>query len=147
MSAIADVQTEAAPFDDETPTTQVRYSFKLTEENKERVAKVSLNEDVEHFVKETSIRSARWRSFGQFMNDALLHYLNNNSQEKSAREIVEDSTWDSEHQNGFAITESLFSEIDLLVNQIHTPWTTKQEFYTCALFTFIDDDLPVVEIR
>lgn len=146
MSAIENAKMNAAPFDDETPTVHVTRSFKTTDENKTKFGSVSLNSDVREYIEGVCFRSARWRSFGQLMNDALIHYLNGESQSPSPREIIKKSSWES-NQKGFAITETLFDEIDLLVKHGHTSWNTKQEFYICALYLYIEAGFPVMERR
>lgn len=148
MSAITDPTTAAVePFDDETPEADITYTFKTTEENKTEYISMSLNDDVQEFLIDRSIRSARWRGFSQMVNDAIIYYLNSDTQAESAGAIIEHAEWTSEQQKGAAITETLWEEIDLLVNHAHTAWDTKQELYICALYCYIGDNFPVVERR
>lgn len=147
MSAITEAQEAAAPFDNDTPAVHVTRHFKTTKENKTEVISILLNEQVSEFLVDTSLRSARWRSFGQMVNDAIIFYLNSESGEKSPREIIGEATWSYEQKKGAAITKTLFDEIDLMVSQFHTPWDTKQEFYICALFCYVNAGFPPVERR
>ncbi len=147
MSAITDSTTTAAPFDDETPTVHVTRTFKTTDENKSTGGTVYLNAEFQEELIQTSLRSARWRSFGQMMNDALIYYLDGEGGEKSARTVVDEAEWNSDHHLSFAITPTLQKEIEMMVNHSHTPWTTKQEFYICSLFFFVEAGMPVMERR
>jgi len=147
MSAITDVQKTAAPFDDETPTANITRHFKTTEENKTETVTISLNENVQEFLTDLSLRSARWRSFGQLVNDAIIYYLNTDEQVASVDKIIDGASWSTDNQKGAAITKTLYDQIELLVKHGHTQWNTKQEFYICALFCYVGDDFPIVERR
>ena len=141
------VSMSVEPFDDETPTEYVTRTFKTTEENKTKRVVISLNDKVDSFIRDVSLRSARWRSHSQFVNDALIYYLNSDEETKPATKIIEESTWNYHDQMCANITETLWNEIDVMVKHGHTPWNTKQEFYTCALFSYIDAGTPTVERR
>lgn len=148
MSSVSNTAADAiAPFDDETSSVNVRYSFKLTEENKSGGITIALNERVRGRINEWVARSARWKSLGQFVNDALVYYLNQENSTEDVRSIVEESTWSNYHQLAVVITPTLFREIDILVNHGHTVWNTKQEFYICALYSYINAKMPVVVPR
>lgn len=148
MSTEIQTNDAHAPFDDETPEANITYSFKTTEENKEEGMAVNLNKKAYHSIVDTAMRSARWRSVSQFLNDALIYYLNDESTaDQSVQDIVDISEWSSEHTLTASITETLFNEIDLLVKHSQTPWYSKQVFYICALFEYIEAGKPVVERR
>lgn len=148
MSAMTEAKAaDVAPFDDKTPTADVTYTFKTTVENKTESVSISLNEDVQEFITELSLRSARWRSLSQFINDALIYYLNSDDETVGVETITEEAEWTSEDQIGAAITKTLWEEIDLLVNHGHTQWYSKQQFYICALFSYINHGFPVVDRR
>lgn len=147
MSAMTQAKEAAAPFDDETPAVHVTRLFKVTEENKTETVRVSLNDEVSEYLMDLSLRSARWRSFGQLVNDSIIYYLNSDSQSGSVESIINEARWDSYNQKSAAITKTLFDEIDLLVKNGHTPWESKQSFYICALYCYIDAGFPVVVPR
>lgn len=147
MSAINDVTTTAAPFDNETPIVHVTRTFKTTDENKTESCTVYLNAEFREELTQTHLRSARWRSFGQLMNDALVYYLDGKDSQKSPEAILEEAEWDSDHHLSFAMTPTVFEEVEMMVKHSHTPWYSKQQFHTCALFYFIDAGMPIMERR
>lgn len=148
MSVTLETTTGAEPYDHETAPNNVTYTFKPTDENKTENPMVALDDDLMFFVRERSARSARWRSMGQFMCDALNYYVNyEDESEKSVNEIVDNVDWSSENTVTFAVTPTLFKEIELLVKNTHTEWDSKQEFYICAIQNYVANDFPVVERR
>jgi hypothetical protein len=144
---IAESETQNAEINKEAPTADVRYTFKTTEENKTENAFVSLTSVHRQMLADRVVQNGRWRSDGQYMVDAIVHYLNDDSElSDSPSEVVESTEWGTV-QFSFAITETMFNEIDLMVNHSHTPWNTKQEFYICAIKSFEGADNPVVVQR
>jgi hypothetical protein len=144
----ADAQTQTNT-DDSTEPSFATYTFKTTEENRDNHVSVSLSEGMKNFVKTEVVEGLcnhRWRSFSQFLNDAIIHYLNGdvNSVGSSAGEVLETAEWSSENKISATVTDTLFDQIDILVSQIHTPWSTKQDFYICALFNYIEAEFPPV---
>lgn len=149
MSTTTEATTTAATFDNQTTTTnEIRYTFKVTEENKTQGITVSLNAEVKAEIKDLVVDSPQWRSDAQFLIDALVYYLNDDSQTgESVREIVDDSEWNSEIRMPATITETLFEEIDLLVKHSHTAWNSKQVFYICAIKAYSEAGFPPMEQR
>jgi hypothetical protein len=142
-------ETQNNPLSVTEDTGPATYTFKTTEENKDNSASIYVTPELEQFVKEQVIEgkfSHRWRSFSQFLNDALIHYLNGEEQkaETPASEVLEKASWSSDNILMANITDTLFEQIEILVNQIHTPWGTKQEFQICALYNYIEMGMPVV---
>ena len=145
---IAKSETQNAEINKEAPTADVRYTFKTTEENKTKGAFVSLTSVHRQMLANRVVQNGRWRSDAQYMVDAIVHYLNDDSElSDSPSDVIESTEWNSENALSFRITETLFNEIDLMVNHSHTPWNTKQEFYICAIKSFERADNPVVVQR
>ena len=147
MSVETTTADAAAPFDTETKPQNITRSFKPTDENKTETLSISLNAEVKEKLEDMMLRSGRWRSFGQLVNDAVIYYLNTDTQKISVEKILDGARWNSENTKSAAVTETLFNEIDLMVKNGHTPWDTKQELYICALFCYLRSDFPVVERR
>jgi hypothetical protein len=137
---------EAQPAEEE-----VTYTFKPTEENKTRGITVSLDAgtktELDKYVCKSN-HNHKWMSVSQFVNDALIHYIDGSgSKDKSAEDILSDASWSCEAQSCVNITPTLFNEIDSLVYHPHTPWDTKQEFYICAIFDYVESGMPAVYNR
>ena len=140
--------SRVAPIKKEKPTSDVRYTFKTTGENKTENATVNLNEKQRQTIRDLVVQNGRWRSDAQFMVDAIVHYLNDESQTlDSPMKIISGTEWNCEASFTFAITKTLFNEIDLMVNHAHTPWYSKQAFYICAIRSYSEADYPVVNHR
>jgi hypothetical protein len=142
MSTETSLNPTEETFDDHTPSEAVTYRFKTTEENRSVNTLVYVNDKVRNFVRETSIRSAKWRSMSQFVNDALLFYLDGGNDDRSVERVLELANRTSDNHLSVSITPTLFFEIEMLVNHSHTPWNYKQDFYTCALFSYIEAGMP-----
>jgi len=144
---IAESETQNAEINKEAPTADVRYTFKTTEENKTEVGTVYLTNVHRQILADRVVQNGRWRSDSQYMVDAIVHYLNDDSElSDSPSKVIESTEWGTVQFN-FVITETLFNEIDLMVNHSHTPWNTKQEFYICAIKSFEGANNPVVVQR
>ncbi|UBF19810.1 hypothetical protein HRTV-18_gp101 [Halorubrum virus HRTV-18] len=142
MSADTTIDVNDELYDDHTPSEAVTYKFKTTKENRTKAAKVYVNDKVKSFVTETAIRSAKWRSVSQFVNDALLFYLDATGETRDVAEILEVANRTSDNNIQTTITPTLFYEMEAMVNHPHTPWRFKQDFYTCALFSYIEAGCP-----
>ncbi|UBF19178.1 hypothetical protein HRTV-14_gp105 [Halorubrum phage HRTV-14] len=142
MAANTATEADAELYDDHTPSNAVTYKFKTTEENRTASVPVTVNDKVKNYVTETAIRSAKWRSVSQFVNDALLFYLDATGETRDVEEILEVANRTSENQLTASVTPTLFYEMEAMVNHPHTPWRFKQDFYTCALFSYIEAGCP-----
>jgi len=142
-----DVSDDVAMLDDQTPTEQVTYTFKTTDENKTEVAHPAVSKEVKQNILDYQTRHARWRSLGQFVNDALVFYIDGNASQYSVEEIEEKVERDYDHILPAAVTPTVFNEIENLVDHPHTNWDFKQEFYSCAIFAYDAAGFPVVERR
>lgn len=140
--------SRVAPINKEKPGSDARYTLKVTKENKTEGATVSLNSRHRQIMMDRVVNNSRWRSDAQFMVDAIVHYLDDESASlESPSEIVDGTEWRSDNQFCFNMTETLFEEVEMMVNHTHTPWNTKQDFYICAIRSFVVADYPVVNQR
>lgn len=144
---MTEATTVVAEFDNETRTEDLTFTFKTTDENKTEGLTVALTEEVREHIDEIVATGGRWRSNAQFYNDALNYYINKESASVEYETIMDESSWNYDETTTFAVTETLFNEVDLLVKNGHTQWDFKQEFYICALYCYMEDDYPIVERR
>lgn len=153
MSATIEIETvEKTQDDNQTTETQpvadARYLFKTTVANKTENITVALKRDTKQKIQNLVVNTPRWRSDSQFLVDALVYYLNDDEEdEMNAFEVIEETEWNNRGQMGAAITERLYEEIDLLVRHTHTAWSSKQEFYICAIRSYENANYPVVTQR
>lgn len=122
----------------------IQYHFKTTEENRTKTFTVTMNAMTREHIVDRVLESPQWRSFSQFLNDAIIYYLNGSNDSPEYDEVMEKAQWNSNHVMTAAITPTLFEEIDMMVNHVHTPWETKQELYICALFAYDQANTPTV---
>jgi hypothetical protein len=135
-----------------TNTEEVTYTDKTTEENKTKTATIAVNEAVKDEVETVVHNSAfnhRWRNPSQFAIDAIIFYLDGGSggSDVSAREMIDNASWNSDVRLVFSITPTLHREIEMMVEQQHTPWNTKQEFQLCAVYNYFDARFPFIPER
>ncbi|UBF19305.1 hypothetical protein HRTV-17_gp106 [Halorubrum phage HRTV-17] len=142
MAANTATEADAELYDDHTPSNAVTYKFKTTEENRTKQVTPHVNDKVAGFITETAIRSAKWRSVSQFINDAFVFYLDVTDETRDTNEVLELANRTSENELSAAITPSLYYDIEMMVAHSHTPWRFKQDFYTCALFSYIEAGCP-----
>lgn len=127
---------------------EARYTFKTTVANKTENMAVYLTPKTKLKIENLVVNHPAWRSNAQFVVDALVYYLNDDDAGgMTAYEVIEDAVWTSESVIPVSITKELFNEIDLLVNHAHTPWSSKQEFYICAIQSYKNADYPAVTQR
>lgn len=129
------------------PTFNPTYTTHVTTENKTKMITVSLNDTVKSYVKNQVAACEEWRSDAQFVNDAVIHYIDGGGSQNPIHEVVEGAEWTSEVMINARVTQTLFDEIETLVSNVHTEWATKQEFYICAFYNFIDAGMPKQEDR
>lgn len=141
--------TEETQDDNQTqPVADARYTFKTTVANKTEMLTVALTADTKQKIQNLVVNRPRWRSDSQFLVDAMVYYLNDNEDDElSAFEVIENTEWNDRGMMTACITEQLFEEIDLLVRHTHTPWSSKQEFYVCAIRSYENAGYPVVTQR
>lgn len=125
----------------------VTRRFKVTDENRSKQITAHVNADVQSYIENTVLKSAQWRSFSQFVNDALTFYLDGAGDAPSVDHIRQNARRSSDHSFSAAVTPTLYYEVEMLCKHQHTPWESKQEFYTCALFSYIDAGNPVIDRR